>query len=70
MYQALLAERLGSFPLSHDLKSLRSRVESAGVALPICDFNWSVSLSLPGTLGMTNRCISARRTAQCRATPL
>ena len=38
LYKVLLAFRNGQYPFSHDLKSLRKRVEAAGITLPQCSF--------------------------------
>lgn len=38
LYKVLLAFRNGQYPFSHDLKSLRKRVEAAGITLPPCSF--------------------------------
>ena len=38
LYKVLLDHKLGKFPFSHDLLSLRKRVESTGVQLPTCLF--------------------------------
>ena len=38
LYKVLLATRKGSFPYSHDLQSLRKRVEATGIVLPVCSF--------------------------------
>ncbi len=38
LYKVLLAFHNGQYPFSHDLKSLRKRVEAAGITLPPCSF--------------------------------
>lgn len=38
LYKALLAFHNGQYPFSHDLQSLRKRVEAVGVVLPFCTF--------------------------------
>jgi len=39
LYKALIASRTGNHSHTHDLKSLRERVESLGLHLPVCGFN-------------------------------
>jgi HEPN domain-containing protein len=38
LYKILLAHRNGKYPFSHDLKSLRNRVEASGISLPSSSF--------------------------------
>jgi hypothetical protein len=38
LYKALLVSRLGRYPFSHDLTSLRKSVEACGITLPHCGF--------------------------------
>lgn len=38
LYKVRLAFHNGQYPFSHDLKSLRNRVEAAGTKLPVCSF--------------------------------
>ncbi len=38
LYKVLLAFHNGQYPFSHDLQSLRKRVEAAGISLPFCAF--------------------------------
>jgi HEPN domain-containing protein len=38
LYKTLLAFHDGQYPFSHDLKSLRKRVEAAWITLPACSF--------------------------------
>jgi HEPN domain-containing protein len=38
LYKVLLDHKLGKFPFSHDLLSLRKRLEAAGLQLPPCVF--------------------------------
>ena len=39
LYKALIVDRAGAHPYSHDLVSLRKRVESLEWRLPVCAFN-------------------------------
>jgi HEPN domain len=38
LYKVLLDHKVGTFPFSHDLLSLRKRVEASGLQLPACMF--------------------------------
>ncbi len=38
LYKVLLAFINGQYPFSHDLKSLRKRLEASGIILPACSF--------------------------------
>ena len=49
LYKALLGSRQGKFPFSHDLQSLRRRVEDLGFKLPICAFRLEELSDYAGT---------------------